>query len=97
MDRELGGLEGDLLGGRALLSYLRYDARLEPDCLERMGLPDLAAEAAGLREMDTAALRGALDRIGQAAAGRTLLDGEGRAVQFGVEAGHFPPAFDLPG
>ncbi len=96
VDRELGGLEGDLLGGRALLSYLRYDARLEPDCLAGMGLPDLAAEAAGLREMDNAALRGALDRIGLAAAARTLADGEGRAVQFGVEAGQFPPAFDLP-
>ncbi len=97
IDRELGDLQGDLLGGRELLSYLRYDVRIEPDCLRRMGLPDLVVEAAGLQAMDNTELREALDRIGRLAAERTVLDDAGREVQFGVEARHFPLAFDVPG
>jgi hypothetical protein len=60
-------------------------------------LPDLAAEAAGLQAMDNTELREALDRIGRLAAERTVFDDAGREVQFGVEARHFPPAFDVPG
>jgi hypothetical protein len=71
--------------------------RIEPDCLRRMGLPDLVAKAAGLQAMDNTELREALDRIGRLAAERTVFDDAGREVQFGVEAGHFPPAFDVPG
>jgi hypothetical protein len=97
IDRELGDLRGDVLGGRELLSYVRYDARIEPECLRLMGLDDLAAEAAELREMDNAELRDAFERIGRAAAARTVVDADGREVQYGVDGRHFPVGFDLGG
>jgi uncharacterized protein len=83
IDREIGDLRNDILGGRPLLTYLRYNARLERDALEAIGLPDLAATAEQLREMDDARNRDDLNRIGQAAAERHVLPQ------------HFPTAFDL--
>jgi hypothetical protein len=96
IDRETEDLRGDVLGGRELLSYLRYDVRIEPDCLRRMGLEDLAKQVEGLREMDNAALREAFARIGATAAARTVHDAEGREIQYGVAPTHLPAAFDLP-
>ena len=95
VDRELGDLRGDVLGGRELLSYVRYDVRIEPDCLRRMGLTDLAAKAETLREMDKAELRDAFDRVGRGASAATVVDDTGREIQYGVEAAHLPAAFDL--
>lgn len=94
IDREIGDLRGDILGGQPLLSYLRYDVRLEPDCLTRLGEPKLAKQAAALRQMDNAALRDALDRIGRQAATKTLLDEHGREIQYAVLPSHFGAGFD---
>jgi uncharacterized protein len=96
IDREVGDLRGDVLGRRELLSYLRYDVRIEPECLRLMGLADLAERAEKLRELDQAELRDAFDRIGRSAAARTVLDPTGREIQYGVLASHFPAGFDLP-
>src|SRR3954452_16992859 len=83
IDRELGDLRGDVLGGRELLSYVRYDVRIEPDCLSLMRLPDLASKAAEVREMDKAGLRDAFDRIGRTAAAKPVVDEDGREIQYG--------------
>ena len=95
IDREIGDLRGDVQGQRELLSYLRYDVRIEPDCLRLMGMADLADLADGLHQLDNATLRDAFDRIGRAAAERTIVDASGREIQYGVAPAHFPPAFDL--
>lgn len=95
IDRETGDLRGDVLSGRELLSYLRYDVRVEPDCLRRMGFADLAAQAEGLHELDNADLRDALGRIGAKAAAASVQDGSGREIQYGVASHHLPHAFDL--
>lgn len=83
IDREIGDLRNDLLGGRPLLTYLRYNARLDRDGFTSLGLPELAAKLKQLRAMDDAANRDDLNRIGQAAAERQVLPQ------------HFPTAFDL--
>ncbi len=62
-----------------------------------MGLDDLAAEAAELREMDNAELRDAFERIGRAAPAGTVVDADGREIQYGVDGRHFPVGFDLGG
>ena len=61
---------------------MRYDVRVEPECLRLMGLEDLAKTAGILDEMDNATLRQAVDRIGQATAARTIVHGGGRETQF---------------
>jgi patatin-like phospholipase/acyl hydrolase len=83
IDREIGDLGHDLLGGRATLSYLRYNVALEADSLERLGLHDLAGRAVELRDMGRAYNRQDLNTIGVEAA---------RAM---VDEAHFPTAFDL--
>jgi uncharacterized protein len=83
IDREVGDLSYDLLGGQAALSYLRYNVALEAEALERLGLPDLAGRAVELRDMSHADNRQDLDTIGVQAA---------RAM---VDETHFPDAFDL--
>ena len=95
IDREIGDLRGDVQGQRELLSYLRYDVRIEPECLRLMGMTDLADLADGLHQLDNVTLRDAFDRIGRAAAERTIVDPSGREIQYGVMPAHFPPAFDL--
>jgi hypothetical protein len=84
-----------VLGQEELLSYLRYDVRIEPECLRLMGLEDLSRAAGGLHEMDNTALSVAFDRIGQIAAARTIVDAAGRQIQFGVDGAHFARPFDL--
>jgi hypothetical protein len=83
IDREIGDLKDDLLGGIALLTYLRYNVDLEEEPLRQLGLEDLASRAPELREMSKAENREALNRIGYVAA-ETL-----------VQADHLPRAFDL--
>jgi patatin-like phospholipase/acyl hydrolase len=83
IDREIGDLEHDLLGGRAALSYLRFNVALEEQPLRALGLVDLAARAVELRDMSRADNRQALNTIGIEAA---------RAI---VKETHFPPTFDL--
>lgn len=83
IDREIGDLHDDLLTPQPLLSYLRYNATLEPDALRDLGLPQLSARADALRDMSDADNRHELLDIGLAAARKQL------------QAAHFPAAFDL--
>jgi hypothetical protein len=84
IDAEVGNLADDLLGPAPALSYLRYDALLEPAALEAIGLPELAERARELRDMSASSNRFDLATIGQ------------RAAEAQVQDSHFPPAFDLP-
>jgi uncharacterized protein len=85
IDSEVGDLSDDLLTKEPVLSYLRYDAVLEPDELDRLGLEELVPKVQSLRNMCAAGNRFDLARIGAtAAAGQ-------------VRSEHFPAAFDLAG
>ncbi len=81
MDREVGDLSGDLLGGKAALHYLRYDAELTTNVLTTLGYGHVAPET--LFEMSAAENRGVLAEIGAAAA------------QVEIKADHFPSTFDI--
>ena len=83
INREIGDLGDSLLTGEPLLSYIRYNVDLDETTLNALGLPELAAQAKGLREMSAAENRHHLARIGETAASRD------------VDPAHFPPAFDL--
>ena len=85
IDREVGDLSGDLLTREPLLTYLRYNARLETAALQALGLTDLAPKAEALREMSAGGNRGDLARIGEASAHAQVRDE------------HFPDEFNLPG
>jgi hypothetical protein len=53
IDREIGDLQGDVLGGRELFSYLRYNVVLDREWLQTNLNVDLkASEVKGLQEMD---------------------------------------------
>ena len=82
IDREVGKLEGDLIGGAPQLSYLRYNAVLDADLLAQHGIDVSESELASLRDMSVGANAQRLHAIGTAFA---------RAQ---VEASHFRPTFD---
>ncbi len=83
IDREVGDLEGDLLGDRESLSYVRYDLRLEREWLaERLGVQRQGEVLKDLAALDNPKNVEALAELGAA----------GAAVQ--VKSGHFPQAFD---
>jgi hypothetical protein len=85
IDSAVGSLAGDLLGGRELLSYARFDVTLVPDVVNRLlgrELPE--ATVLKLSAMDAPENLSLLDEIGRAA-GEDL-----------VEDGDLPKAFDLP-
>ncbi len=83
IDSEVGDLSDDRVTAEPVLTYLRYDFRLETDDLAELGLEHLAPNLGQLREMSAAASRFDLATIGEAAALRQ------------VSADHFPTAFDL--
>jgi hypothetical protein len=87
IDSDIGDLADDLLGDRALISYLRYDLELTPSGLATLleADADLAARARidSLHELDTAANTSVLWELGRRR-GRELL-----------EDAHFPGGFDL--
>lgn len=83
IDRELGTLDKDLLGGAPLLSYLRYNVLLTPEEVTALA-PGLDPEqAASLGAMDDPDNMDVLMRLGEAAAARD------------VRAADFAAAFDL--
>jgi patatin-like phospholipase/acyl hydrolase len=84
IDREVGDLSQDRLTPEPLLSYLRYNATLEPDALRDLGLPRLSDRAEDLHDMSDSENRHDLLEVGLAAARRQL------------QPAHFPTAFDLP-
>ena len=84
MDSELGTLEGDLVGGQALLSYLRYDVDLRPASIhDLLGEEAMAIAVENLTAMDAPENMKVLHRLGVAAGERK------------VQSAHFPGTFDL--
>lgn len=84
IDGEIGDLSSDLLAGRALLSYRRYNVLLTPKWMAReLEIEVSDEEARTLFKMDRPENVEPLSRIGASAAERQ------------VDAAHFPPAFDL--
>ena len=83
-DREMGDLQGDLVGGMPMLSYLRYNVDLRHESVKSLDstLDDEAIES--LSAMDAPGNMGMLHHLGQLAGGRD------------IQSGQFPPAFDLP-
>jgi hypothetical protein len=83
IDPEVGDLKKDVIEGRKLLTYQRYNVKLERTWLkDRLGLDLPEGEVQGLRAMDNPANVAALARVGTAAAGRQMMPE------------HFPKAFD---
>ncbi|HEY3573455.1 MAG TPA: patatin-like phospholipase family protein [Arthrobacter sp.] len=85
IDRELGDLAGDLLGGAPLLSYLRYNVDLRPEGVHALDRTLNAMDAtSSLSAMDAPGNMEVLYRLGGLAASRDV-----RATDFGT-------VFDLP-
>ena len=84
IDGDLEGLEGDLIGGTPLFSYLRYNVELQPAVIRDL-LGDEANTVAmeNLTAMDAPENMQVLHRLGIAAG------------QCTVQSAHFPAAFNL--
>lgn len=83
IDGEVGDLSGDLLTPEPALTYLRYNALLETNPLQSLGLGSLAPRLESLRKMEVGENCRDLVTIGESAA------------RVEVKPEHFPPAFDL--
>lgn len=86
IDRELGDLRHDVIGGTPLVNYLRYNMELNKDSVQAL-VPELTdvAQIDRLSEMDSPENMDVLHRLGMALAEQK------------VNAGDFPSVFDLPG
>ena len=85
IDRELGELEGDLLNGAPLMSYLRYNVDLRPESVRALDETLAALDmVTSLSAMDLPQNMEALHRLGRLAAARDM-----RETDFGG-------VFDLP-
>jgi hypothetical protein len=84
-DREIGDLAGNLVGGAAQISYLRYNVSLAPDSVKALDpTPPDAGRLASLNEMDAPENMDCLHKLGTLAGQRDVKDA------------HFARAFDLP-
>jgi predicted acylesterase/phospholipase RssA len=84
IDREIGDLQNDVLGGKELFSYLRYNVVLDRDWLKDNLKVDLkASEVKGLQEMDKPKNMSRLALLG------------GIAAQSQIHPTHFPAQFDM--
>ncbi len=84
IDRELGALQGDLLGGAPMLHYLRYNVNLTRESVRQLK-PEVPDERiSSLNEMDAPGNMEVLYELGVETARRDL------------RASHFPAHFDLP-
>ena len=83
IDGEIGNLSGDLLTPEPALTYVRYNAWLDTNSLQSLGLANLVPRLASLREMSAGENVHDLATIGD------------RAARIDVQASHFPSAFDL--
>jgi len=78
LNRDVGTLAGEPLGGRELFAFQRFDVRLEESWLETyFGLPFEACEIIRLRQIDDAGAMGALYDLAREVAERMIrVDGE---------------------
>jgi uncharacterized protein len=84
IDRELGGLEGDLLNGAPVMSYLRYNVDLRPESVRRLDGTLAAMDTTALSAMDAPGNMEILHRLGRLAAAQDVRDTD------------FDAVFDLP-
>ena len=84
IDRELGGLNNDLIGGEPQLSYLRYDVDLDAESVKNL-LPDLtdSDQINSLSEMDAPENMEVLHRLGV------------KVTERDVKSEHFSSTFNL--
>ena len=85
LDREIGDLCDEFLGGKPLLTYLRYNVDLRKENVQKLA-PDVTDPETiqSLSAMDAPENMEILHRLGK------------RAAEQDVRAGDFPAAFDLP-
>ena len=84
IDREIGDLQGDLIGGKELLSYLRYNVVLDREWLKEHLEVDLkASEVKGLQEMDKPKNMSKLALLGA------------MASKIQIQPHHFPAQFNV--
>ncbi|WP_353711957.1 patatin-like phospholipase family protein [Arthrobacter sp. K5] len=84
IDRELGGLEGDLVNSAPLMSYLRYNVDLRPESVRRLDGTLAAMDTTALSAMDAPGNMEILHRLGRLAAAQDVRDTD------------FDAVFDLP-
>lgn len=84
IDRELGGLERDLLNGAPLMSYLRYNVDLRPESVRSLDGTLAEMDTTSLSAMDAPGNMEVLHRLGRLAAAQDV-----RNTDFGT-------VFDLP-
>ena len=82
INKEIGALDGEWLGGTPCISYVRYNAYFNPSWLQTIGIMLTDKEAQALSKMDDARNVELLQKIGVKA-------GENQ-----VREDHFPTAFD---
>lgn len=84
IDGEVEDLSGDLVAGRPLLTYLRYNLLLENRWLsENLGVKLAPKQLTRLAEMDAPKNMPALKELA------------GKAASRQIHSGHFPPSFDV--
>lgn len=81
IDSEIGDLYDDLLLPEPLLSYLRYNVRLEETYMNKLGLPDYSKDLDKIREMSEADMRFKMAEIGE------------KGAEMQVKPEHFPREF----
>jgi hypothetical protein len=84
IDRELGGLEGDLLNGAPVMSYVRYNVDLRPESVRRLDGALAVMDTSALSAMDAPGNMEVLHRLGRLAAAQDVRDTD------------FGGVFDLP-
>lgn len=83
IDGEIGDLSGDLLTPTPLLTYLRYNAWLDTNGLQKLGLGDMVEKLDSLREMSNGENAEDLAKIGE------------EASKWDVLSHHFPEVFKI--
>ncbi|MDH5585340.1 MAG: hypothetical protein OEZ05_01795 [Nitrospirota bacterium] len=84
IDLEIGDLQGDVIGGKGLFSYLRYNVVLNREWLQEHLDVDLkASEVKGLQEMDKHKNMSNLALLGA------------MASKIQIQPNHFPAEFDV--
>ncbi len=83
IDSEIGDLSSDLITEKPILTYLRYNAFLDENGLNELGLVGMIPKINSLRDMSAGKNRFDLAKIGQESAERQILNE------------HFPTLFDI--
>jgi hypothetical protein len=84
IDQQIGSAVGELVGSSPLLTYVRYDAKLETNSLNDLGFSNLTGKLESLRDTSAAENREILLDIGRRSAAKQILPE------------HFPEVIRLP-